>query len=78
MIEELFISTTLGHAKLMWVPELTEDWLDIVLMHAKMFDVFLRTTSTDKSAECDIGVCRLLLLAVNAVSVKLIVSYQLG
>ena len=78
MIEEFFVPASLDHLELMWVPELTEDWLDIVLMHAKMFDVFLRTTSTDKSAECDIGVCRLLLLAVNAVSVKLIVSYQLG
>ena len=78
MIEELFVPASLDHRELMRVPELTEYWLDIVLVHAKMFDVLLRAASTDKRAECNIGVCRLLLLAVNAISVELIISYQLS
>ena len=77
MIEELFVPSSLDHRELMWVPELTEDRLNIVLVHAKMFDVLLRATSTDKRAECNIGVCRLLLLTVNTISIELIISYQL-
>ena len=78
VVEEFLVSTCLHHRKLMWVPELAENRLDIVLVHAEHLDVFLRAASAYESAESDIGVCRLLLLTVDTVCVELVVRDELS
>ena len=74
--KELLVSASLDHIKLMWVPELREDRFDVMLMHAEYLNVFLCTTFADESPIRDVGMRGCLLLAVDAVSIELIVYHH--
>ena len=76
VVIELLIAEALGDVKLMRVPILRKDLLDVVLVHAEVHEVNLSARLADKSAVGDIGMCRLPLIAVNAVGVELVISDQ--
>ena len=76
MIVEELIPEALGDIELMWVPILRENLLDVVLVHAEVHEVHLSTRLADKSAIGDISVRRLPLIAVDAVSVELVIGDQ--
>ena len=69
----MLIAKALDDIELMWVPILREDFLDVMLVHAKIHKVNLGARLTDKGAVCDVSMSRLPLLAVDTVGVELIV-----
>ena len=73
MIKELLIAKALDDIELVWVPILREDFLDVMLVHAKVHEVDLGARFADEGAVCDVSMGRLPLLAVDTVGVELIV-----
>ena len=73
VVEESFVAVFLDDIELMRVPELRENLLDVVLVHAELHQMDLGTLLTDKCAVGDIGVGRLALLTVDTVRVELVI-----
>ena len=73
VVEESFIAVFLDDIELMGVPELRENLLDVVLVHAELHQMDLGTLLTDKCAVGDIGVGGLALLTVDTVRVELVI-----
>ena len=59
----------------MRVPQLREDLLDVVLVHAEGPDVHLRALLADEGAVGDVCVGGLTLVAVDAIGIELIVCH---
>lgn len=74
MIIECLVAVALDDIKLVRVPQLREDLLDVMLVHAKVHEVHLGTRLTEEGAISDVSMSRLPLVAINAVCVELIVG----
>ena len=55
MIKELLIAKALDDIELVWVPILCEDFLDVMLVHAKIHEMDLGARFADKGAVCDVS-----------------------
>ena len=60
----------------MWVPELGEDFVYVVFVHAESIQVELGAELTDECAVGDIRVRSLSLVAIDAVGIELIVCHK--
>ena len=76
VIVELFVAKYRRNVQLVGVPELGEDLFDVVLVHAEHSHVQLGAGLAYEGAVGDIRVGGLALVAVDAVRVELVVSYQ--
>lgn len=62
----------------MWIPELKENFFYVVLMHAKSGQVELGAGFADEGAVGDVCVRGLSLVAINAVSIELVVCHNMN
>ena len=74
-VEEL-ISAMLYHFQLVSIPSLTLNLLNVVLVHCEVAPVLLRALLAQEGAKCDIGVCRFVLHAVDAVLVEFAIVHD--
>ena len=73
VVEESFVAVFLDDIELMRVPELRENLLDVVLVHAELHQMDLGTLLTDKCPIGDVSVGRLALLTVDTIGVELVI-----
>ena len=60
----------------MRIPQFCENLFDVMLVYTEVHKVHLRAWLTDKSAERDICMCGLSLLAIDTVRIELIFADQ--
>jgi len=78
VIVKLFVAKHSRNAQLVWIPELKENFFYVVLMHAKSGQVELGAGFTDEGAVGDVCVRGLSLVAINAVSIELVVCHNMN
>ena len=76
MVVEYFITVSLCYIKLVRIPILCEDLLDVVLVHAEVGQMCLRARLANERAIGYVCVRRLSLVAVDAVGIELIVRHE--
>ena len=56
VIVELFVARALSNLQLMWIPKLSKDLFNVVLVHAKSKEMGLSARLTNESAIRDVAV----------------------
>ena len=74
VIVEYLVAKLLRHIELVGIPQLCENLLDIVLVHAKASQVGLSAELADECSVRDVCMGRLALEAIDAVGVELVFS----